>query len=380
MFDDLSFRLSKDFHVDHASILLSACLPNKTTTCSEIGTAETPYPCDLTVDSSTALLWFRQKELLQMLSARAAQGFSPLAIKDTSKNIICKGNFNDSGTTAAYVGVPLRLPNTTSFGYICLAHRQARHWHNREIAFLSQLASALTEEVSLRLTLDHRTAHDSARFMRFYNLLLQANDLATSPTSKPDVTGNEAQNNRVNQVLNWLMAQSASIFNANHGFAYFAVSELATAENHTQAGMQTLASLSLDELENSPIEELMQKALPPRNNGANASAPISVSHQAAIGSFQVYLPRSIQVQVGKGLSGQIWRDRIPVIVEDYEKWNGRTVWIEKGRVRAMAGVPINVHNNICGVVGIGYADERRFKNADLTGLTRLANMAALALP
>lgn len=372
LFDDLSFRLSKDFHVDHASILLAGCLPTTTSICTEDGAPETQLACDLKVDSSTALLWFRQKELLQMLSARAAQGFNPLVINDTSKSAICKGSFNDNGTTRAYIGVPLRLPNTASFGYICLTHRHARHWHSREVAFLSQLAVAVTEEVALRLTLDQRTAHDSARFMRFYHLLLQANNLTTNT--------NEDKNNRVNEVLNWLMAQSASMFKANHGFAYFAESELMTAENQASADMRTLASLSLDEIENASLEELIERASPPRKNGAPASAPIHISHQAALGSFQVYLPRHIQVQVGKGLSGQVWHARKAVVVDDYEKWTGRTIVVEKGRVRAMAGVPINVRENVCGVFGIGYADDRGIKNAELNGMERLANMAALVLP
>lgn len=372
LFDDLSFRLIKDLNVDHASILLAACIPDKTSGSQEnLQTCPNGH-CDLKVDSSTALLWFRQKELLQMLCARAAQQFKPLVIHDTTKSAICRGVFNDSAQTQAFLGVPIRLPNMASFGYICLTHQQPREWRADEVAFVSQLAASITQEIMLRMALDNRkNTHDPMRLVRLYAMLLRASGLKNAAKT----TGNDA----VNEVLNWLMAQSSTMFNANHGFAYFAESELSPL-NEIEQMMQETATPCMQEIENESVEDLMQKMMPTRSNGSPQTAPISISHQAAIGSFQVYLPRTIQVQVGKGLSGQIWRDRIPVIVDDYEKWEGRTIWVEKGRVRAMAGVPIHVRHNLCGVFGIGYADDRVFKPADVRGLGHLANMAALVLP
>jgi len=371
LFDDLSFRIIKDLNVDHASILLAACIPSKASGSQENHQACPNGYCDLKVDSSTALLWFRQKELLQMLCARAAQQFKPLVINDTTKSAICRGVFNDSAQTQAFIGVPIRLPNMASFGYICLTHQQPREWRADEVAFVSQLAASITEEIMLRMALDNRkNTHDHMRLIRLYAMLLRASGLKNAAKT--------TKNDAINEVLNWLVVQSTDIFNANHGFTYFAESELSSLNDIEQI-MQETATPCIQEIKNESIQDLMQKMIPTRSNGLPQTAPISISHQATIGSFQVYSPRTIQVQMGKGLSGKIWRDHVPIVVDDYEKWEDRTVLVEKGRVRAMAGVPIHVRHNLCGVFGVGYADDRVFKLADVHGLGHLANMAALVL-
>ena len=149
-----------------------------------------------------------------MLCARAAQQFKPLVIHDTTKSAICRGVFNDSAQTQAFLGVPIRLPNMASFGYICLTHQQPREWRADEVAFVSQLAASITQEIMLRMALDNRkNTHDPMRLVRLYAMLLRASGLKNAAKT----TGNDA----VNEVLNWLMAQSSTMFNANHGFAYF---------------------------------------------------------------------------------------------------------------------------------------------------------------
>ena len=55
---------------------------------------------------------------------------------------------------------------------------------------------------------------------------------------------------------------------------------------------------------------------------------------------------------GGGVAGRVWEDDAPVIIEDYDAWEGRVTTFPAGRIRALVGVPISSREEVIGVLGV----------------------------
>ena len=84
---------------------------------------------------------------------------------------------------------------------------------------------------------------------------------------------------------------------------------------------------------------------------------------------------------GEGVAGRVWEDGAPVIIEDYDSWEGRVASFPVGRIRALVGVPIGARDDMIGVLGVARdrTQERSFNADEVERLQRFAQLASIAL-
>lgn len=88
----------------------------------------------------------------------------------------------------------------------------------------------------------------------------------------------------------------------------------------------------------------------------------------------------IQKGPGEGLAGRIWQTAKPMIVEDYDTWEGRPPEYPYGILHAAMGAPLTSGDQVIGVIGIAHTEPgERFDQAQLEVLSQFAELASLAL-
>jgi signal transduction histidine kinase len=98
---------------------------------------------------------------------------------------------------------------------------------------------------------------------------------------------------------------------------------------------------------------------------------------AALGVFEVELGH--RIGLGEGLVGRVWQAAQPIVVDDYDEWEGRDPAFPRGRVRALAGVPLLSGEDVVGGVAHDASDDRSFGAAEVERLQRFAQIASIAL-
>ena len=99
----------------------------------------------------------------------------------------------------------------------------------------------------------------------------------------------------------------------------------------------------------------------------------------AIGVFKEELGR--RMGLGEGLAGRVWQADQPIMVEDYDTWDGRDATFPSDRVRALVGVPLHSGPDVVGALGVARdaSDSRPFGSDDVERLQRFAQIASIAL-
>ena len=99
----------------------------------------------------------------------------------------------------------------------------------------------------------------------------------------------------------------------------------------------------------------------------------------ALGVFEEELGH--RIGLGEGLVGRVWQAAQPIVVDDYDEWEGRDAAFPRGRVRALAGVPLLSGEDVVGALGVAHeaSDERSFNEAEVERLQRFAQIASIAL-
>ncbi|MEM7029866.1 MAG: GAF domain-containing protein, partial [Chloroflexota bacterium] len=94
---------------------------------------------------------------------------------------------------------------------------------------------------------------------------------------------------------------------------------------------------------------------------------------------------------GEGLAGQIWEAGEPLIVADYQTWDGHLSDLEDNLLGAVAGVPLTQNPDVTqdqrgepqvvGVIGLAHNKDmnRQFGSEEVTMLNRFAQLASIAL-
>lgn len=107
------------------------------------------------------------------------------------------------------------------------------------------------------------------------------------------------------------------------------------------------------------------------------------SDKALIPGMPGNLPRSVQkvtMKPGEGLSGRVFRTRKPLIIADYDAWEGRAPGTPKGVIGQAIGIPVEQGEQILGVIAISRGkSEPPFDDDDVRLLTLFAGQAAIAL-
>ncbi len=100
--------------------------------------------------------------------------------------------------------------------------------------------------------------------------------------------------------------------------------------------------------------------------------------RVGIGVYQDFV--GTRVKPGQGLAGTVWRDRAPIVVDDYRYWEGRLPMVDRDVLRAVVGVPLVSGGQTVGVLGLASLEEgRRFTAAQVEALDRFAELATVAL-
>lgn len=83
---------------------------------------------------------------------------------------------------------------------------------------------------------------------------------------------------------------------------------------------------------------------------------------------------------GVGLAGNVWQNKAPVVVDDYQSWPYRLPGVDREVVRAATGVPLKSGDRVVGVLGLAFLEEGRwFTEAEISALNLFAELGAVAL-
>ena len=101
--------------------------------------------------------------------------------------------------------------------------------------------------------------------------------------------------------------------------------------------------------------------------------------RVATGVFEVEL--GSRMSLGEGLAGRVWQSGEPLVIEDYDSWEGRMDTFPLGRIHALVGVPLLTGVGTIGTLGVArdVTDERPFGASEVERLQRFAQLASIAL-
>lgn len=94
-----------------------------------------------------------------------------------------------------------------------------------------------------------------------------------------------------------------------------------------------------------------------------------------------------RAQAGVGMAGTVWQTGKPMVIRDYQKWEGRLPGSRRDALRAIVALPLkrgagkgSGDDETVGVIGLAYTDgERQFGDAEVQVLGRFAQLASIAL-
>lgn len=94
-----------------------------------------------------------------------------------------------------------------------------------------------------------------------------------------------------------------------------------------------------------------------------------------------------RAQRGIGLAGTVWHTGKPMVIDNYQKWEGRLPGSRRDALRAVVGVPLkrgagrgSADDMTIGVIGLAYTEEGRvFGESETDILQRFAQLASIAL-
>jgi PAS domain S-box-containing protein len=83
---------------------------------------------------------------------------------------------------------------------------------------------------------------------------------------------------------------------------------------------------------------------------------------------------------GEGLAGKVWQEGRAMAVTDYPEWSGRSPDPRWDSVQCVAAIPLSIHSNIAGVIGLARTyDCRNFGEEEIEVLGRFGELASIAL-
>ncbi|HWC33025.1 MAG TPA: diguanylate cyclase [Actinomycetota bacterium] len=100
--------------------------------------------------------------------------------------------------------------------------------------------------------------------------------------------------------------------------------------------------------------------------------------RAGTGVFRDWLGH--RMSVGEGLAGRVTETGDPVVIDDYDAWEGRSPSFPGGILHAAIAVPLRSGPEIVGALGLAHLDPaRRFSDDDVERLAGFADVASVAL-
>lgn len=88
------------------------------------------------------------------------------------------------------------------------------------------------------------------------------------------------------------------------------------------------------------------------------------------------------LEAGEGVAGKVWTSGEPLVVNQYDSWEGRTHEISyETKIRAIMGVPLKSGDEVIGVLGMAcdFESNREFGEEEAAILDRFAQLASISL-
>jgi putative nucleotidyltransferase with HDIG domain len=87
-----------------------------------------------------------------------------------------------------------------------------------------------------------------------------------------------------------------------------------------------------------------------------------------------------QMEPGAGLTGKVLRSGRPMVVNDYQSWEGRHRDPRWSQIRAIMALPLTFDGQVIGALGLAHTKEgKTFGKADMTALSRFSALASVVL-
>ncbi|MCB0222365.1 MAG: response regulator, partial [Anaerolineae bacterium] len=111
----------------------------------------------------------------------------------------------------------------------------------------------------------------------------------------------------------------------------------------------------------------------------NGSGEPFIELKVGLGVFKQHIGQ--HVEPGQGLTGQIWQDGRPQVVNNYDVWLGREYDFIHGQINRIMGVPLTISDQVVGVIGLAHNGDsgQIFGDNDIEFLSRFAQLASIAL-
>ena len=100
--------------------------------------------------------------------------------------------------------------------------------------------------------------------------------------------------------------------------------------------------------------------------------------QVGMGFFKSQL--GLRVKPGEGMGGKVWEVEHPLLVADYQSWDGRLSDKSLDDLHSVVGIALKDRDRVHGVIGLASVKpDRRFTEEDIAVLGRFAELALVAL-
>ena len=166
------------------------------------------------------------------------------------------------------------------------------------------------------------------------------------------------------------------------------VAERTEVLNKQNAELEALHDTALGVMQRLDAEELLRELV--RRAGALLDTPHGYAYlersegaeiQCRVGAGAYAHEQGIGMERGEGVAGRVWDTGEPLLVEEYDTWEGRADDFPRGVVSAVVGVPLLSGREVVGTLGMARsaADDRGFAPSDVELLQRLAQLASIGV-
>ncbi len=104
----------------------------------------------------------------------------------------------------------------------------------------------------------------------------------------------------------------------------------------------------------------------------------TITSQYGSGLFQNFI--GFQMQMGEGIGGKVCATGQPLVVPDYETWEGRSPKWPPGLLHTVAAVPLKSGDEVTGAIGVAHTKSgKALDENDLKALAQFAELASIAI-
>jgi len=173
---------------------------------------------------------------------------------------------------------------------------------------------------------------------------------------------------------------------ANQAAVAIANARAYEASRRTSEQLSKLYDTSLEiskQLEiSSLLEHITQRAVELAEGKSGQFYLYDETREELVSSVPYHLTNLVRANLkpGEGLSGKVFSTRQPIIVHDYDSWEGRSAKFPRGVYQQAIGIPVEHGDKVLGVLNV-HRDKKDspFADEDIRLLTLFANQAAVAL-